>query len=214
MVLPCNILFFFEAPVWLSDTIETILVIFILIAFLQMGFKKYLLEKCMKQEKWLPVVDDTGNIIGKVAQSVSLEEPGKFLHPLIRVIVVCNGMLFLKPRGKGCAFEKGKIDIPFEILLDFGKNIDDTLEERRRRLSDVKDKPDFIIKYRHENSEGKWLVLLYKIEISDIKQIYPADLSEGKLWTMKQINENLGESYFSNIFEEEFEMFSRILGDS
>jgi hypothetical protein len=200
-----------QISVTLSGVIILILVAVFVLFFFKLLFHHYMIWKCKKQEKWLPVVDDAGNIIGRVAKSVSLEEPGKFQHPLIRVIVLCNGLMYLKVRGSDSVFEKGKVDHPFEIMIEFGKSIEETIEAVSKRISSDCTGSRFIIKYRHENDEGKWQVLLYAIELTDENQLGAIDSCDGKLWTIKQIRENIGKSYFSNIFEGEIDFLSTIV---
>ena len=138
---------------------------------LRRAFRRYLVRKSDKYEIWLPVVDDAGHVMGRVAQSVSEETPGNFQHPLIRMLVRYNKMLYLQPRSEHALFEPETTDIPIEVLMQYGDNIDDTLLKVRDAYFPDSPKPRFLLKYQYENQEGKWLVLLYIIEVSDRKQL-------------------------------------------
>ncbi|MDD4921387.1 MAG: hypothetical protein PHS30_02800, partial [Bacteroidales bacterium] len=68
----------------------------VVIAFLL--YRRYLIRQCYIKEYWLPIVDDGGNVIGRVARSVSIETPGVYQHPLIRILVNQSGTIYLTPR--------------------------------------------------------------------------------------------------------------------
>jgi hypothetical protein len=157
------------------------------------------------------VVDDTGNVIGRVAKSVSMEEPGKYQHPLIRILIWHKGKLYLRHRTRNVCFEKGLVDHPFEQLIPYGATVDDVLMKVRCNYFPDSEKPRFLLKYKHENKEGKWLVLLYLIILPDENQLKQLQTESGKLWTLKQIKENRNMGYFSNIFEGEFGFFNTLL---
>jgi len=201
----------FSSKIILFLAVVLILVFFIAVyLFYKFSLKQYLINRCNKEETWLPVVDDVGNIIGRVAQSVSLENPGKFQHPLIRIIVWCDGKIYLKQRSSETLFEQGKVDHPFENVLNFGKSIESILEDIHKNYAPDGDEPLFLLKYGYENSEGKWQVLLYYINFSDESKLKSLNFGQGKLWTLQQVRDNLGKSYFSNIFENE-RPFSAVL---
>ena len=50
----------------------------------------------------------------------------------------------------------------------------------------------------------KHLVHLYTIRLANERQLAELAQERGKLWTVKQIEENLGKSVFSSYFEKEF----------
>lgn len=204
---------------WLfSDNINYVIAVVLSVAIIiaaytyyRFGLRQFLLNKCYQDETWLPVSDDTGNIIGRVAQSVSIENPGKFQHPIIRVIVWCNGKIYLKPRSKDLLFERGKVDIPFEVILRFGKSIESSLDEIHEKYLPNGDKPRFLLKYSYDNPEGKWQVLLYYINVDDVSKLNTLSLTEGKIWPMKHVMDNLGKTYFSNIMENELKFTSVLI---
>lgn len=204
---------------WLfSDNINYVIAVVLSVAIIiaaytyyRFGLRQFLLNKCYQDETWLPVSDDTGNIIGRVAQSVSIENPGKFQHPIIRVIVWCNGKIYLKPRSNELMFERGKVDIPFEVILRFGKSIESSLDEIHEKYLPFGDKPRFLLKYSYDNPEGKWQVLLYYINIDDVSKLNTLNLPDGKIWPMQHVIDNLGKTYFSNIMENELKFTSVLI---
>ena len=54
-----------------------------------------LMQGSLKKEMWVPVLNDNGKVIGCIARSVSRSLPKKYYHPIVRIAVVYNGMLYL-----------------------------------------------------------------------------------------------------------------------
>lgn len=59
-----------------------------------------LMQGSLKKEMWVPVLNDNGKVIGCIARSVSRSLPKKYYHPIVRIAVVYNGMLYLVRRSK------------------------------------------------------------------------------------------------------------------
>mgnify|MGYP007041018153 CR=1 FL=1 len=58
------------------------------------------MQGSLRKEMWLPVLNDGGKVIGCIARSVSRSLPKKYYHPVVRVAVIYQGMLYLVNRGK------------------------------------------------------------------------------------------------------------------
>src|SRR5699024_11827584 len=59
------------------------------------------------------VLNDGGKVIGCIARSVSRSLPKKYYHPVVRVAVIYQGMLYLVNRGKKSFVSPDTIDYPF-----------------------------------------------------------------------------------------------------
>ena len=62
---------------------------------------------------WVPVLNDNGKVIGCIARSVSRSLPKKYYHPIVRIAVVYNGMLYLVRRSKDEFVSPDTMDYPF-----------------------------------------------------------------------------------------------------
>jgi hypothetical protein len=196
---------------WILIIVLTIIVA--LIVLYRALFRKYIIEQIRKNEIWLPIVDDFNNIIGKVAQSVSLEMPGKFQHPVIRLIIWNNGKIYLKPRDKNLLSEINLLDHPFIKRLHYGENVDETLDKIKSENFPDCNNPKFILKYKYENPKGKWQILLYLIDVSD-SSYKNLSLNGGKYWINTQIKENINKGLFSEIFEKELKLFNVLFDEA
>ena len=83
-----------------------------------------LMQGSLKKEMWLPVLNDNGKVIGCIARSVSRSLPKKYYHPIVRIAVVYNGMLYLVRRSKDEFVSPDTMDYPFHNYVLFRHSID------------------------------------------------------------------------------------------
>ena len=84
--------FFSDKSIWVLVLIIGILLLFLVIyVFYNFFLKSYFIKRCNQEEIWLPIVDDTGNVIGRVAQSVSIENPGRSSQ---KIFTICSKASF------------------------------------------------------------------------------------------------------------------------
>lgn len=164
-----------------------------------------LMKGSLQKEMWLPVLNEGGKVIGCIARSVSRSLPKKYYHPIVRIAVIHNGMLYLMKRGKDAFVSPDTIDYPFHSYVLFRHSIDSTVRESMGELAEQQDiNPRFLIRYTFENEKVKHLVSLYVICLRTEEQMNLCKREGGKLWTAKQIEENLHSGVFSEYFEQEF----------
>lgn len=165
-----------------------------------------MLDRRLKEEKWLPVVSEQGDVQGKVAKSVSQSMKNKYLHPLVRVALIHDGKLYLKERDASRLLDPGKLDYPFEKYMEYKHNLDVAIKNMIKKEINTEHLPvRFLLKYVFENENTKRLIFFYVSIISSEKEFNKLLLKGGKLWTPKQIEDNIGSGVFSESFELEFE---------
>lgn len=159
----------------------------------------------LRKEMWLPVLSDGGKVVGCIARSVSRTLPKKYYHPVVRVAVIHDGMLYLVKRKKDAFVSPEAIDYPFYKYVLFKHSIESTVSETVSSLNEKNDvAPRFLIRYTFENEKVKHLVSLYVVCVQSEEQMARIKSENGKLWTSKQIEANLGTGVFSEYFEQEF----------
>lgn len=164
-----------------------------------------LMQGSLRKEMWLPVLNEAGKVIGCIARSVSRSLPKKYYHPIVRIAVVYDGMLYLNKRSRDSYVSPDTIDYPFDSYVLFRHSIENTVRETVGELGEQQDlTPRFLIRYTFENEKVKHLVSLYVICIRSEEQMSLCKKTGGKLWTAKQIEENLHSGLFSEYFEQEF----------
>lgn len=164
-----------------------------------------MMQGSLKKEMWLPVLNDDGKVIGCIARSVSRSLPKKYYHPVVRVVVIYEGKLYLVKRSKDAFISPDRMDYPYHGYVLFRHSIESTVHEAIGDLSNDKDiTPRFLLRYTFENEKVKHLVSLYVVCLQTEQQMEQCKKTGGKLWTTRQIEENLGTGVFSECFEQEF----------
>lgn len=182
-------------------------VFFLLMIILYEHTRLSVIKKKLNKESWLPVANETGRIIGKVAKSVSLASGNRFLHPIVRIALIYKGMLFLSERPKNYIVNPGKLDYPFEKRLEFDQTLDDAVGKLTQHITDTENvKTRFAFKHLYKNASASRLVYLYIIPIHDEAVFDKMQLPQGRTWTEKQIDDNLQKGIFSELFETEYEI--------
>ncbi|MGI6073328.1 MAG: hypothetical protein ACOYEA_01630 [Fermentimonas sp.] len=168
--------------------------------------KLYVLEKTLYKEEWLPVVNENGDVRGRVAKSITKGLKNRFMHPVVRVALMHEGSFYLKEREPSRLLNPGKLDYPFEKYMEFREDIDCAVKESlKEECGEVNVPLRFTLKYTFENDVTKRLIFLYVAEVDNESAFDKLQLNGGKLWTPAQIEDNLSSGIFSECFELEYE---------
>ena len=161
----------------------------------------------LKKEEWLPIVTAKGEVTGKIARSVSQKMKNRFMHPVVRVALVCNGKVFLQERSLDSRLSPAKLDYPFEKYVLFKHEINVAARNSIAQMLNYSESFPliFLLKYEFENEETNRLNIVYVSEIEDENMIKRDNKMFGKFWSMKQIEEGFADEVFSECFELEYE---------
>lgn len=157
----------------------------------------------LKKEIWLPVLNERGQVIGRIAQSISMKlTTRRFRHPAIRVMVMYDGKLYLTKRGADEPVSPGMLDCPIRSFVLFNKTVEHTVAEKTYAYTkDRKLSPRFLIRYSLDNEKTKELISLFVLNLQTEEQLHQVQKqAEGKLWTIKQIEEEVNTGLFSSYF--------------
>ena len=165
-----------------------------------------LLQGRLRKEMWLPVLNDQGNVIGCIAYSVSRLLPKKYYHPVVRVVLLYKGMLYPVPRHPHAWVSASLLDYPFQRYVLFRQTIAATVRQALVKLKDCLPNvtPRLLVRYTFENEQVKQQVSLFVINLREEAQLELCKTENGKLWSVRQIEENLGAGIFSEYFEKEY----------
>ena len=172
-----------------------------------------MMKRGLAEEVWLPVVDTKGHVIGRVAYSVSLSaEARHYRHPVVRIAVMHRGMLYLSRRDADRLVSPEAMDHPLSAPILFGQTPEQAIRELLGRTCFSKSdlKPRLLVRYLFDNKRVSRLVSLYVVHLRSESALDDCTRkSEGKLWTVRQIEENLHSGLFSEYFEQEYHCLSR-----
>lgn len=186
--------------------VVTLAQIFILIIIILQLTKERILNKRLKKEEWLPVVNELGGVTGKVAKSVTEDMKNKYMHPVVRVVLIHKNMFYLKPRNESHLLNPDMLDYPFEKYMKYKHHLEEAVKNSiRKECGDDAIPIRFLLKYVFENDVTKRLIFLYTSIIDDKEMVNCLHLKGGKWWTINQIEDNIGNDIFSENFELEFE---------
>lgn len=192
------------------DFILHYIILYVLICFhFTFEFFRYnrLINK-IAQENWLPIVNEHGAVQGRVAWSVSKNLGDKYLHPIIRIVLVNQGKIYLVERPDFFISQRGKLDYPLESYLLYGESLDDGVKNLLSTNHLSHSEARYIFRYTYKNVETNRMIYLYSYIVNDDEELEDLRDKAGRFWTGKQIEENLGTGLFSEYFEKEYELLS------
>lgn len=158
-----------------------------------------------EDEEWVPVVDETGKILGKTLRS-NVHNGSLILHPVVHLHVMNHRKdLFLQKRPETKLIQPGKWDTAVGGHIAFGEDIKTSLQREAYEeigLKDFSARP--IGNYIFESEIEREMV--YSFLTYDYKGInlHSEEVQEGKFWSQKQIEKNLGKGVFTPNFELEY----------
>ena len=196
----------FDNPLmWVLLYLFPIFIFIFSILFNQFGI--HFFNRVMSQDRYIPVINERGGVIGKIIETDIAEKKDKMMIPVIRIAVAHNEMLFLSKRSEDNIFNAGKMDIPMETMLYYAETIEDGIKRLLESTFPAESnlKPRFNIKYHFINTEANRLVYLFILNVKDDSILCDPHFLNGKLWTPQQITQNLDMGYFGDCFEQEFE---------
>ena len=160
------------------------------------------------------IVNTKGDVIGRSLAIEALNYKNAYINPVIRIAVSTHGMLFLCDRPMNAILDKGKTDIPMECYLRYGESLTEGVNRLvHNALPHATEdfKPEFNIVYHFENETTNRLIYLFIVDIKDDSILCTPRFKNSKLWSFKQIEENMGKGFFSSCFEDEYEHLKDVI---
>ena len=168
----------------------------------------------MSHTEYVPIVNTKGDVIGRSLAIEALNYKNAYINPVIRIAVSTHGMLFLCDRPMNAILDKGKTDIPMECYLRYGESLTEGVNRLvHNALPHATEdfKPEFNIVYHFENEATNRLIYLFIVDIKDDSILCTPRFKNSKLWSFKQIEENMGKGFFSSCFEDEYEHLKDVI---
>ena len=159
----------------------------------------------MISTEYFPIVSEEGEIIGKASREEC--HSGSFLlHPVIHLHVFnSQGELYLQKRSQEKDIQPGKWDTSVGGHVDFGEEIEVALRrEVWEELGIIEFNPTFLKQYKFISDREAEMVHCYFTVFDGEIIPDPGEISEGKFWTLKDIEDQIGKKVFTPNFENEF----------
>jgi isopentenyldiphosphate isomerase len=169
--------------------------------------KSRIIQRKLKNEEWLPLVNTKGEVIGKAPRSICHTDK-KNMHPVVHLHVFNNkGELFLQKRPMN-KIQPGKWDTAVGGHIAFGETIETGLQREALEEIGIKDfNPKLVSNYIWESDIETEFVFCFTTHLDSTITINREELADGKYWTQKEIRNNLNKGVFTPNFELEYHKF-------
>jgi len=207
--------FFLSKEAWAfisSGLFYILFAVYFIIEVTRNKLKKKNWEEKYKDDEWFDIVDEQGRIKGRAPRSICHSGPG-LLHPVVHLHVVdSKNRIFLQKRAKHKKVAPGKWDTAVGGHLASGETIEQGLKrEAAEELNLRTFQAQLVHRYTWTTNIESELVFMFICRSDENLTINPNEIEEGKYWKIKKIKENLGKNEFSDSFEFEFNILTKIL---
>jgi len=163
-----------------------------------------------EDEEWLPIVNEKGEIIGKAPRSVC-HRGEKLLHPVVHLHVLNHKKhIYLQKRPMNKLVQPGKWDTAVGGHISVVESLETALKREAWEEIGLKEFSARLVKTYRWDSEIE-AELVYSFISHDFKSIHlhSDEVEEGRFWTPKQIEANIGKGVFTPNFEFEYQMLKK-----
>jgi isopentenyldiphosphate isomerase len=168
-------------------------------------------QKQLKNEEWVPLVDEQGKIVGQVPRS-QVHNGSKLLHPVVHLHVVNNNKaILLQKRPISKQIQPGKWDTAVGGHISAGETLEEALKKEAFEEIGLVDFSAKLLKVYKWESEIE-AELVYLFSTSDFKnvKVQSEEVEEIRFWTKKQVENSLGKNIFTPNFEHEFALLQEM----
>ncbi|MDR3654080.1 MAG: NUDIX domain-containing protein [Paludibacter sp.] len=162
------------------------------------------------REEWWPIVSIHGKIIGSIQHLTSLNDEKKYMHPVVRVLLVDKNMVLLKKCNSDDTQSPSMWDTSISNHVKMGETIEQCIDRSAKEkyaLSNFKFM--YLSNYTVESKNEKQYAFLFVSCLQTEYKLNPEVIEQTKWWTTKQIEDNLQDGIFSENFKIEFDLLSR-----
>lgn len=172
--------------------------------------KQKLVNKKLKSEEQLPLVNEDGQVIGKVPRSLC-HNGQKLLHPVVHLHVLNRQQaIYLQKRPMNKLVQPGKWDTAVGGHISFGEDLQISLQREAWEEIGLKNfSANLLKKYVWESDLERELVYVFVTHDFQSIHLHSDEVEEGRFWTRQQIEKNLGQGVFTPNFEHEYRMLFR-----
>jgi len=161
----------------------------------------------LSEEEQLPVVDESGKVLGKVPRSVC-HNGSKILHPVVHLHVFNkSGAIYLQKRPLNKLIQPGKWDTAVGGHIAFGEDLETSLKREAWEEIGLQQFSARLLKnYVWESEVEREMVYVFTTTDYQGIHLHSDEVEEGRFWTRKQIEKNMGKNVFTPNFEYEYEV--------
>ena len=161
-------------------------------------------------EEWLPLVNEEGGIIGKAPRS-ACHRSEKLLHPVVHLHVLnTQKHVFLQKRPMNKLVQPGKWDTAVGGHISVGETLETALKrEAFEEIGLTQFSAKLVKTYRWDSELESELVYVFTTHDFKSIHLHSEEVVEGRFWTPKQIESNIGHAIFTPNFEHEYQLLKK-----
>lgn len=187
-------------------------VILIIFFFAYEYIRMIMVRKMLLKEIWLPIIDEEGNILGRVERNESFFGTVRYLHPHVRIAVLIKGKLFLATNDDFYAIcGENKIDHPFTGDVFYGESLEDCakrlMHEKIGKKLDIR----FLLRTPFVWKNRKRIVFLFVAYLDTDDVFINSEIKDGRLWTADEIREYISTDKFCDCLVDEIDFLEKIV---
>ena len=188
---------------------DAYLVLFLFVVFYEL-IRVTLIRVKLFREEWWPILNEKGKMIGSIHNKTSLSGPTKYIHPIIRVMLIEDNRIFLQKRCQQDLVYPGYWDTALSNHVKVNETVEQCISRTANERYGIKDlKPIFLSNYMHETDfEYHYAFLFVACKLPELEHNKDY-IDHAKWWTVQQIEDNLSTDIFTENFLSEFELVKR-----
>lgn len=173
-------------------------------------FRVHVIRAKLVLEEWWPIVTNQGKVIGSVQHLSSLNDENKYMHPIVRVLLIDKGLILLQKRSSDSLIFPGLWDTAITNHLKMGETIEECVQrtaKQRYSLTDLKYMylSNYTIEHPKESHYAFLFVTCQQTELI----LNTSYIDQLKWWTQQQIEAEIDSGIFSANFIEEYDLLKR-----
>jgi isopentenyldiphosphate isomerase len=182
-------------------------IFFGLFMVVEIAVKKISAKKYSKEE-WLPLVQNDGKVFGAAPRSIVHNGKERWLHPVVHLQVIHNGGVWLQKRPIHKLVQPGKWDTAVGGHPSANETIEESLKRETAEEIGVDLNSAVVLgQYVWESSIECELVFAFALNYNGKITPHPEELDGGKVWSVAEIEKNIGKNIFTENFEHEFGLY-------
>lgn len=162
------------------------------------------------KEEWWPIVSNQGKIVGCIHYLTSLNDEKKYMHPVVRVLLVEKSMVLLQKRSSNDFVYPDLWDTAISNHVKMGETVEQCVERTAEKRYSFKNfKYMYLANYTLNLEKEKHFAFLYVSCLQSEFKFNSSSATQLKWWTQQQIEENLEAGIFTENFRNEFDLLKR-----
>ena len=187
-------------------------IILLISLFIYEYIRMMLVQKMLLKEKWLPIIDDEGNVTGRIERNESFYGPIQYLHPHVRIVILVGDKLYLALNDDFYAIcGENKLDHPFTGDVYYGENLEDCakrlMQEKIGKRLDIR----FLVKTPFVWKNRKRIVFLFITHLDNDNTLKSTMIKDGRLWSVAEIRQYMSTERFCDCLTDELDFLEKIV---